>query len=215
MLFFIELAVLFFLSQQLTKSLSLFLHRKTKSIKFSIFFISLVFLPGTIIHELSHAIMAGILQVPVGQIEFLPVLSGNMLRMGSVQVGQTDPVRRFFIGTAPFFIGTTLLIALLWMAFQHQLFSSIPFSILILYGVFVLSNTMFSSKKDMEGAIEFFIFVGIIFGVLYFLGAPFFELLDRMFQNSSFQDVLDLGSKFLLIPIGIDIIAIVLLRVFR
>lgn len=215
MWFFVCLVVLFFLSQILTKSISLFLHKRTKNIKFSVWFLSVLFLPGTIIHELSHALMAGVLHVPVGHMEFLPRLDENNLKLGSVQVGQTDHVRRFFIGTAPFFVGTALLLSLIWLIQAYHLISNLPFLIAALYGVFVISNTMFSSKKDMEGAIEFFVLVVAVLSVLYFLGIPIFTWGNVLSQNSTIEGILNLASKFLLVPIGIDVILIAIFKILR
>lgn len=180
----------------------------------SILGIAVIFFPGTVIHEMSHAMTAGILHVPVGHMEFLPKIHGDRLRLGSVQVGESDFIRRFFIGTAPFFVGCFLLLLILWNVVEFNLLHNIPLLLISIYGVFVISNTMFSSKKDMEGAIGFFLFIVMLISGLYFLGVPFLEAGRAVFQNSYVSAIFVLGSQFLLVPIILDLILIGVLQVF-
>src|SRR5580704_5390415 len=97
-LFFIELVVLFLLSRNLTRVLSHFFYQLTKNKTFTISALAFLFFPGTVIHELAHALFAGLLGVHVGEIEFMPKIEGDKVKLGSVQIAQTDPIRRFLIG---------------------------------------------------------------------------------------------------------------------
>lgn len=210
--FFIELLVLFLLSRTLTRVLSYFLFRLTKSAKVTIYSMALLFFPGTVIHELAHAISAGLLGVHVGTMEFTPKLEGERVKLGSVQIAHTDPLRRFLIGAAPFFAGTALLLALLYFAVKQDWFQNYLAIILIGYAVFEIGNTMFSSKKDMDGALELLAVVTVLIILCYFLGIrlPAFnpsELLNQPLPQQMFKQ----GSLFLLLPLGIDAIAIALL----
>ncbi|KKU25515.1 MAG: putative membrane protein [Microgenomates group bacterium GW2011_GWA2_46_16] len=75
---------------------------------------SVLVLPGTVIHELSHWLVAEILQVRTGEIVILPELTGGdgEERLGSVQTERTDPLRGFLIGIAPFLTGLLILVTL-------------------------------------------------------------------------------------------------------
>ena len=95
-LFIGELILLFLLSRALTKTLSRFL---------SISALSFLFLPGVIVHELSHMLVAAILIVPIGEIEFMPKRTEGGVKLGSVAIGSCDPIRRAIIGFAPVFVG--------------------------------------------------------------------------------------------------------------
>ena len=175
-----------------------------------------LFFPGTLIHELSHAIMAGVLGVRVGTMEFMPVIEGDSVKLGSVQVAQTDFFRRFLIGAAPFFFGTSILLGVLYYASQNNLFNNIWIVILIGYVVFEIGNTMFSSKKDMEGALELFGTIIAITIIFYFFGVRLPAVNpDVIFENAIVKDVLQKGSLFLLVPIALDVIVIGLLKVLR
>src|ERR1700722_1998592 len=117
-LFFIELLILFLLSRNLSRALSHFLYRISKSKNFTITILAILFLPGTIIHEFSHAIAARLLGVSVGTMEFMPQIEGEHVKLGSVQVAHSDPIRRFFIGAAPFLFGTLIMLGLIFYFVQ-------------------------------------------------------------------------------------------------
>ncbi|MGI8420429.1 MAG: hypothetical protein ACR2LN_07375 [Candidatus Levyibacteriota bacterium] len=214
--FFIELLLLFLLSRTLTRTISYFLYRMTGSSKVTIYTLALLFFPGTLIHELAHAISAGLMGVHVGRMEFMPKLDGEQVKLGSVQIAQTDPIRRFLIGAAPFFAGTAILLGVLFLAVQHNWFNNYLLTILVGYTVFEIGNTMFSSKKDMDGALELLGVIVALVILLYFLGIrlPSFnpnELLNQQLPQAIFKR----GSFFLLIPLAIDSIIILLFKPHR
>lgn len=163
---------------------------------------AVLFLPGTIIHEFSHAIMAKLLFVHVGRMELIPQLQGNSLKLGSVEVGQTDFVRNFLIGIAPFITGTALLLGILYYSFSNSIFGFNFNTFVLLYFIFLISNTMYSSKKDMEGAIEFFIALIIPSIFLYFIGIrlPDFSYLESYFRQ---------GAILLSIPLFLDLALVI------
>jgi hypothetical protein len=212
-LFFIELLVLFLLSHSLSRHISYFFYRLTKSKQFTISALAFLFFPGTLLHELSHAISAGLLGVHVGTIEFIPKIDGDHVKLGSVQIAQTDPFRRFFIGAAPFLFGTLILLGILFYAVKNNLFDNYLWIIFVGYLVFEIGNTMFSSRKDMEGALELFGTIIVILIVFYFLGIrlPAFNP-NTILNQPLFLNVFRRGSVFLFIPIAIDTVIILLLR---
>lgn len=215
-LFLAELLLLFLLSRSLTRSLSYLLFHITRSQNATIQIMAFLFFPGTVVHELSHAVMAGVLGVPVGHMEFMPKIEGNRVKLGSVQVAQTDFFRRFLIGAAPFFTGTTILLGLLYFAAQNNLFENYLFVILIGYVVFEIGNTMFSSKKDMEGALELFGTIIVITIVLYFLGVRLPAIDPNAFFNQPLvQEILQKGCMFLAVPIALDILVITFLKLVK
>ncbi len=203
-IFFLELVVLFFLSRRLTSELSLLFYRTFKSQKFAIFLISAIFLPGTIIHEFAHAVMAKALFVYVGKMSLLPSLNGNSLKLGSVEVGRTDIVRNFLIGIAPFMVGTTLLLGMLFYSFSNKLLGFNLFTFLVLIFTFVIANTMYSSRKDMEGAVEFFLLIIIPIIFLYFVGVRIPGLSWEGLNNEVLNNYFMTASILLGIPLVID-----------
>lgn len=216
LLFFIELFILFLLSHVVTKKLSRFFYHITHSAKTTIYLLALLFFPGTLLHELSHFFMAQLLFVPVGKMEFVPKLEGNSVKLGSVSIARTDIFRRLLIGMAPFFFGTSILLGILFLAAQNNLFEQPLFILLIGYAVFEIGNTMFSSKKDLEGAIELLLAIFVISIVLYFAGVRLPALnTEAFFAQPRVMTVFEKGTLFLLFPLILDILIIGLLKFFR
>lgn len=144
-------------------------HKIFKSTKASIMALAIIFFPGVAIHELSHFLMAEILFVKTGEIEFMPEARGDEVKMGSIQISQTDIIRRMLIGVAPIIIGSIFIFSILFYFFTvittENAFSSVVLSIqsiLIMWMVFVTTNTMFSSKKDIEGLFEFLLLISFL-----------------------------------------------------
>lgn len=177
-LFLFEIILLFFLSRFLTKGLSQLFFHITKSQKAAVYGMAIIFFPGVVVHELAHLLVASVLFVRTGTIEFMPQIRGDNVKLGSVVIAKTDPVRRMFIGVAPVFVGILLLLSILYVIIQGNIINGDDVSPWIkaagyfvsFYTLFVISNTMFSSKKDMEGTLEFVAAIGLVGLLLYILG---------------------------------------------
>lgn len=207
--FLSELLALFFLSNILSKSLSRLFFRITKNKKLTVTLLAILFFPGVVVHELAHFVVANLLFVRTGEIEFLPVINGNEVKLGSVAIAKTDPIRRFLIGAAPIIVGIAL-IAGSFVFLELNGLNALWKQILFGYILFVIGNTMYSSKKDMEGAIELFATIALILLVGYFMGIRF-SLTALNINPDVFTQIKTL-NVFLLLPIGIDIGVIGILR---
>ncbi len=208
--FLIELLVLFLLSKQVTQHISSLLHKLTKNRKVTVYLIAFFFLPGTFIHELAHFLMAKILFVPVGSFSLKPEAIGHDIRLGKVMIAKTDFFRRLLIGAAPFILGVYLILFIVSIIQQNQLWNNMY--ILLICGalIFQIGNTMFSSKKDMKGAIELICIVLFLLLFLYLMGFRIAVTDQTMdFLNSIFQK----ASIFLLPPVIIDIFLLGLFKV--
>lgn len=212
-IFIVEFILLLFLSRALTRSLSRFL---------SIHALSFIFLPGIIIHELSHLLTAAILFVPVGEIEFMPKVVEGGVKLGSVAIGKTDPIRRAIIGFAPVLAGLTIIIGIIYLftinlQFLREIQAYFLLGIVLLAGyiLFAISNTMFSSSRDMEGTVELFITILIIFGISYFMGfRPSFSFIPAAFIDQ-ISDLLQKSILFLAIPVSIDVVVLGVIKLLR
>lgn len=214
--FFVELFILFILSKSLITLLFRLFYVLSRSKKFSIYLMSLLFLPGTLIHELSHYIMSMILQVPVGEMELFPKEVANGIKLGSVQVAKTDPIRRMLIGMAPFLFGVSIILGTFLYATQNNLFGHLMPALVIGYIVFEIGNTMFSSKKDMEGFFEIIATIVFFAIVFYLVGFRIPSLNPEIiFANKFFQEIFKKANLYLLFPIGIDAVLIIILKLFK
>lgn len=177
---------------------------------------SLLFFPGTVVHELSHMFMAIILYVPVGNLELIPKLVGQNLKLGSIQIAKSDPIRRVLIGMAPFLFGTTILIGVFYYVSTNKLFNNQIVILILGYLVFEIGNTMFSSKKDMEGALELMLVISILIAIFYFAGLRLSAMNpDVLFRNPLVEQTFQKASLYLTAPIGIDLIQIIILKLLR
>ena len=180
---------------------------------------ALLFLPGTLVHELAHLIVARLLLVRAGKLSLFPQkIDSGRVKMGSVQFPPTDPVRRFLIGIAPVYVGIGLILAILWWAETNQVWQSWIWLTVIGYVIFQLANSMFASSKDMEGALGLFIFLALLAGLLYWSGwRPDFEWVGPWL--SQYEQVLTQTSRWLMVPIIIDVVVLAVLwmmsRLFR
>lgn len=204
----VELFLLFLLSRAVTQSLSALFFRITRSEQATVQLLAFLFLPGVIIHELAHLLTAGALLVRVGEIEFMPKVQGKSVRLGSVEVGKTDPIRRAIIGVAPVLLGLAIMLGGLFYITNPSFFPQLSFVLKIIvasYIIFQIVNTMFSSKKDVEGLIEFLAVIFILILIAYLLGfrLPLFVL--SFFHSEAFSQFFQQASVFLLVPLFINI----------
>ncbi|MEA3346374.1 MAG: hypothetical protein U9Q78_09090 [Chloroflexota bacterium] len=150
----------------------------------------MLLLPGVLIHEGSHWLMAKLLWVPTGKFTIgVNHKRGDRLELGSIRVGKVDPIRSSLIGLAPL-VGGSLVILLIgrWAldvealakAFQGgeanyiiaELWGAlhVPDFWLWLYLVFAISNTMLPSASDRRSWPSALIFLGGLIALLYFTG---------------------------------------------
>lgn len=217
--------MLFFLSRILTQSLSRLVYKATKSQKAAISFLAVLFFPGVIIHELSHLLTAAILFVRVGEMEFMPKMHGNEVKLGSVQIAKTDPLRRAIIGVAPVFVGMTIILTLMSVIARNEAISSLEIAALhfiplamtipnwviwaiVIYIIFVVSNTMFSSKKDLEGTIEVLTILLIVVSALFLIGFRLPQSILDYFLSPMAVETVGKITVLILMPLVVDILII-------
>jgi len=180
----IELVILFLLSRYVTQFLYGLFLLLFRSRSIAISFTTILFFPGTVVHELAHLFTAEVLGVHTGKLSLVPEnLEEEEIQAGSVQIAKSDPFRRYAIGFAPLIIGLIILAALsYWLppllqqateaARSGNLFNSSPTYLvsLLIYLLFVVSNSMFSSKEDLKGFLAFAITIGILIAAGYIAG---------------------------------------------
>lgn len=211
LIFFVELFFLFLLSRLVQKRLSQFLFMVTRSIKWTVALLSILFLPGTILHEVAHYLFASILFVPVGKMELIPKLNGNSVKLGSVAIGRTDPLRRLLIGIAPFLVGTSIILLVLLLAEKNMLWKNSWAVVAVFYTLFEVGNSMFSSKKDLEGASVFVAIITVLTILFYALGLRIDVQDINNILNDQTVHLFYQGVIYLLFPIGLDLILLILL----
>lgn len=209
LLFLALLAFLFFLSTLLSKWLGILIYRLTSDRDLTSVILAVIFLPGTVVHEFAHAAVAHGFGLYVGEIRLLPEISENRVKLGSVQVQESDPFRRFFVGVAPIIVGLLLILITLRLYEFFAGDASWFFSAIVYYILFQIGNGMFSSRRDMEGAIELGAALLLVFGVLYFLGVRFSASGVLTFLNSQFAGVFEVGTRAISQIIVVDLVIVI------
>lgn len=215
-LFIFELFLLYFLSNKVSVLFSGFLYSLTRNKNITVNLLALLFLPGTILHEIAHWVAAKALFVPVGKISLRTKFTSDGVILGSVSMEKTDPLRRLIIGTAPVFMGVGIITGSLYFASKNNLLNNYWSILLLALVVFEIGNTMFSSKKDMEGTIGLLLVVIFLGGICYLLGlriqtATIISFISQPLIIAVFQK----GSVYLLLPIIVDAVFISVLKIFH
>lgn len=215
--FIAQITALFFISRTNIRYIFFLLHALTpnKNVVYTI--IATIFLPGTIIHELSHFLGAMILLLRVHEIHIFPEWDKGYIKLGRVVYEKKDVFRSILVGIAPIFVG----LLFFWWLSAISVFSihNMYIRFIAVYIIFVVSSTMFSSKQDLVDLIYIipvFIFAGII---LYFFPQAITFVTKQAILIDGLQKFLYDVNRYLLISLiihtGLIFVLFVLLRIFK
>ncbi len=148
----------------------------------SVFLFALVFLPGVLLHELSHFVAARLLRVRTGRFSLLPrMLTNGRLRLGYVETASSDVLRDSLIGAAPLLAGGLfvsfaatgpLQLLPLWDVLRTgqwplvgmglSMLPSLPDFWLWFYLTFVVSSTMLPSESDRHAWLPLMLWIVVL-----------------------------------------------------
>lgn len=186
------LAPLIALQRILHREIQIVLYLLTRqNAKLTMAFFSLLFLPGVVLHEFGHFIVAKLLFVRTRNFSIIPkMMPQGYLRMGYVEVAETDIVRDSLIGAAPLILGNLVVayIAIyrlhltpLWDVLRNgqmtlfwlgvTLLPTVPDFALWFYLTFVISSTMLPSRSDRNAWLPLGLSVAVLVGLALFAGA--------------------------------------------
>jgi hypothetical protein len=193
---------------------------------------SLLFLPGVLLHEISHFLMAHLLGVRTGRFSILPKkLEGGRLRLGYVETASSDFFRDALIGVAPLVMGA-IFVALVgvnrlgmntvWGSLTQGQMSTINQAIksmvdrpdfwLWFYLTFTVSSTMMPSASDRKAWLPLILVLVIILVLILLIGVgPW--LLSR-FENA-FKAALDAITMVFGITVMIHLIMLLPMWIIR
>jgi hypothetical protein len=184
----------------------------------------LLVLPGVVLHELSHVLVALLLGLRVLQVNLFQFRSRHDPRQGEVVVTKADPLRMSVVGAAPLLGGIAVLLLLVrWidpptvgldLAAVDQLRRQLrdPLTALGTYLIFAIANTMFPSEADRRawwvvGAVLF-----VLAAVLLALGVrP--ELPPLWIERLAFQA--DQLTAALLPVLVVDVVILVVVLILE
>lgn len=212
-----SLIVLFFSKRWLTERLSFIIHRLGGSRHTLIVFWSLIFLPGTIIHELSHFFFAILTGARTGKIEIFPEYleedwedeNNGKVALGYVQTQKLNPVQGFFVGIAPFLSGIVLMT---WLGSEiYKNFTTQNYLYLFLEGYlfFTIGNSFFPSWSDIKQTLTLIVVLSIFTIILWVVG---FQIVPHF--NQSYQNIIFSISLAILISAFLNLLVTLLLFLF-
>ena len=199
-LFFIFDGLLWFILTLLPLALlQRLLHRELQAVflilsrspEFTITLFSIIFLPGVLLHELSHYLVAVLLGVKAARFSIFPQTTPNgRLQLGYVETSRTDILRDSLIGAAPLFAGglvvallsvTRLDLLPLWDLLRSGQFDLLWSKIAALpqvadfplwfYLVFTISSTMLPSRSDRHAWLPLGLGVVVLLALAALAGA--------------------------------------------
>ena len=230
--FLVALICLALLQRRLHFEIQAFLFILTKRIDLSLTIFSILFLPGVLIHELSHYGMARLLNVPVGRLSLIPQsLPGGRMRLGYVETKSTDFLRDALIGAAPLIAGSfvvayagliNLQFSILWAEFSMTDLSVAASGLsrivnqqdfwIWFYIIFVVSSTMFPSTTDRRGWAPILLILGVLVSLVLIAGlGPW--LWERI--GAYLIDLVRLLSMIFLVSALVHLILIIPIWVIR
>jgi hypothetical protein len=148
-----------------------------------------ILLPGIVLHEGGHWLMAKVLGLKTGKFRIWPEQRKKTLRLGYVEIERGDVWRDSLVGLAPFITGSALLLFVgyrvfdlnglngltngsvfhgLWEGFTTGLHT--PDAWLWLYVAFAVSNAMTPSASDRQAWVSVLIFIGLLTGAALLIG---------------------------------------------
>ncbi|NOX63214.1 MAG: hypothetical protein GXP42_14910 [Chloroflexi bacterium] len=185
------LAALWWVSRRLAFYFMSTLYALTRHETLTYALYAILILPGTLIHETSHWLMAQLVGVRTGKVSVLPQIKGKsgQLRLGAVDVRGGKLWQHTLIGLAPLLVGSALTVGLSYAlvdvealaeawrsremdAMLGALVASLarPDAALGLYLLFTVSDSMFLSASDREPIQRMVLYLGLILAALYMFG---------------------------------------------
>jgi hypothetical protein len=175
--------------------------------------ITFIFLPGTIIHELAHYIMAVILFLHVREISVFPEFERNYIKLGKVVYEKADFVRGILVGIAPIFAGLFIFWLLsVWNVFPNP---NMYLSIVLGYLIFVISSSMFSSKQDLVDVVYIIPVLIIMAAIIYIFNINIVALLDNAPFMEGVADFIHKLNVYFLLSFVIHAAIIIVLKVIN
>ena len=143
-------------------------------------------LPGILLHEGSHYLVAKLLLVRTNGISIgVGRAKRKQISLGSVNIDRTDPVRESLIGVAPFIVGIGAIWLLVGAAFGLWPHDGLSLEQLVrgvmeyshdwttwldLYLIFAVSTAMIPSESDREPWLPVISFFGLGVALLFVMG---------------------------------------------
>ena len=188
--FVVTLLPLVFLQRLLHREIQAVFLILSRSERFTVTLFSFIFLPGVLLHELSHYCIAVLLGVKAARFSLIPqVLEDGRLQLGYVETVKTDFARDSLVGAAPLIVGGgfVALVAIfpmhlqpMWAVLRNGQLNLFWFGItglftikdfpLWFYLTFAVSSTMLPSQSDRNAWLPLGVTIAILVALAILAG---------------------------------------------
>ena len=172
----LTLAALGVLATQLAQHIQRLVLVLTRSPRVASGVYDLLLLPGIVLHEIAHIVVAVLLGVRVLRFDLFRFRRSGDTRQGEVVVARVDPLRMSLVGAAPLLLGVPVVLILLDLLSLPPLdFEAVratigalrpvmrePRNLLVLYLLWAVANTMFPSAADRAAWRIVVVVVGVV-----------------------------------------------------
>jgi hypothetical protein len=185
------IAPLLFLQRNLHREIQAIFLLLTRQPEIAVALFSLIFLPGVLLHETSHYLMARLLGVRTGRFSIVPQkMEDGRLQLGFVETAAVDFFRDALIGAAPLITGGLFVafaglarmgLNTLWASLaggQMRVFLDTLTSLteqpdfwLWFYLTFTISSTMLPSASDRRAWLPLLLVILVLLGLTLLAGA--------------------------------------------
>lgn len=185
------LLVLAWLSRQISLQLQAATYRVTRSSGYVIVVLFLLLLPGIIVHEGAHWLIARLVGLKTGKFRVWPKAQGKHIGLGSVSVQRGKLWQDSLVGLAPLLVGSALITLISQnILAADQITTTLASGLLIdsftalghalqaadgalwLYLLFTIGNAMMPSASDREPLTPLLLYAGLTSVFYIILGLP-------------------------------------------
>ena len=228
-LFFILLASLWWLSWRIGLLIQEIVYLVTGSDDLAMVILFLIYLPGILVHEASHWLVARILGLKTSKFRVWPKYTRNTIGLGSVTVSSGGVVWDSLVGLGPLLIGSALIVLIGEQVFDTQTLAFAwrtgrlldglnfvviglaqkPDSLLWSYLLFAIANAMMPSASDrapLKSLGIYIVLIGAGFVLIDQSGRNVLLLLDFLFGPIQLLT----GAFFLVAAIDLAVILLLL-----
>lgn len=205
--------LIYFFSRKVAENLFFVFYKIFKNQKTAFITFSLIYLPGTLLHEISHFLTATILFLKVKEVRIFPQFEKNQIKLGGVIYEKEDPFRGFLVGISPLFFG--LLFFYFLITFNLFPASNFFLNIFFSYLIFAVSSVMFSSKQDLVDLLMLLPLGFFIFFFLFFLKVDVLDLIKKTHFESFLVKFLKRINFFLLFALLVNFSLFLVLELIK
>ncbi len=228
-LFFILLVALWWLSWRIGLLIQEIVYLITGSDDLAMVVLFLIYLPGILVHEASHWLVARVLGLKTSKFRVWPKYTRNTIGLGSVTVSSGGVVWDSLVGLAPLLIGSALIVLIGQQVFDTQTLAFAwrtgrlldglnfvvtglaqkPDSLLWSYLLFAIANAMMPSASDrapLKSLGIYIVLIGAVFVLIDQSGRNVLLLLDFLFGPIQLLT----GAFFLVAAIDLAVILLLL-----